>query len=113
MIDDLADRPHLADLLLDQNFTVRLLSNVTPTCYRHDVGNFAGPPTHFWVPNMRSFKHSCQCARRCDGCVFFGGADPDNFTCLALQALMHSELAHLAVDIVDLDSQAIGSLSLI
>jgi UDP-2,4-diacetamido-2,4,6-trideoxy-beta-L-altropyranose hydrolase len=101
VIDDLADRPHQADLLLDQNF----LSTATETRYaglvpghcRQLLGpHYAllGPEyalLHPLVPPRTELRRVL---------VFFGGVDSDNLTGRALEALLAPELAHLAVDVV-------------
>lgn len=101
VIDDLADRPHQADLLLDQNFfgevtEQRYLGLVPPHC-RHLLGpHYAllGPEyaqLHPLVPPRTELRRVL---------VFFGGVDPDNLTGRALEALLDPALADLAVDVV-------------
>ena len=100
-IDDLADRPHQADLLLDQNFfgavTDQRYQGLLPSHCRQLLGpNYAllGPEyaqLHPLVPMRTELRRVL---------VFFGGVDPDNLSGRTLEALMDPALAHRAVDIV-------------
>ena len=101
VIDDLADREHQADLLLDQNFfgvlaDHRYESLVSPMCRQLLGPHYAllGPEYPFLyplVPERREVRRVL---------VFFGGVDPCNLTGRTLEALMDPELAHLSVDVV-------------
>lgn len=101
VIDDLADRPHQADLLLDQNFfgaeTETRYVGLVPSHCRQLLGpHYAllGPEysqLHPLVPPRTELRRVL---------VFFGGVDPANLTGRALEALMEPALAHLAVDVV-------------
>ena len=101
VIDDLADRPHSCDLLLDQNFfgeaTERRYQGLVPQQCRQLLGpHYAllGPEyavLHPLVPPRTELRRVL---------VFFGGVDPHNCTGQAIEALMVPELAHLAVDVV-------------
>lgn len=101
VIDDLADRPHQADLLLDQNFFGELTEQryqelVLPQC-RLLLGPLyalLGPEyaqLHPLVPPRNELRRVL---------LFFGGVDPDNLTGRALEALMHPALVALRVDVV-------------
>ena len=101
VIDDLADRPHQADLLLDQNFfgeatEQRYQGLVPPQCRQLLGPHYAllGPEyahLHPLMPLRTELRRVL---------VFFGGVDPTNLTGRALEALMDPALAHLAVDVV-------------
>jgi UDP-2,4-diacetamido-2,4,6-trideoxy-beta-L-altropyranose hydrolase len=101
VIDDLADRMHQADLLLDQNFfgtdAEHRYSGLVPEQCRQLLGpHYAllGPEyvqLHPLVPSRTELRRVL---------VFFGGVDPDNLTGRALEALLAPELAHVAVDVV-------------
>ena len=101
VIDDLADRPHQADLLLDQNFfgeaTEQRYQGLVPTHCRQLLGpHYAllGPEyaqLHPLLPPRTELRRVL---------VFFGGVDPANLTGRALEALMDPALADLAVDVV-------------
>ena len=100
-IDDLADRPHQADLLLDQNFfgadTDQRYQGLVPSHCRQLLGpHYAllGPEyaqLHPLMPVRTELRRVL---------VFFGGVDPDNLTARTLEALMDPALTHLAVDVV-------------
>lgn len=101
VIDDLADRPHQADLLLDQNFfgeaTEQRYQGLVPPHCRQLLGpHYAllGPEyaqLHPLVPPRTELRRVL---------VFFGGVDPANLTGRALEALLDPALADLAVDVV-------------
>lgn len=101
VIDDLADRPHQANLLLDQNFfgeatPQRYQNLVTPQCRQ-----LLGP--HYALLGPEYAQLHPLVVPRTDlrrVLVFFGGVDPFNLTGRALEALMHPELDDLAVDVV-------------
>lgn len=84
-IDDLADRPHACDLLLDQNFTASTAlyqSLIPPAC---EV--LAGPHHALLRPAFRQDRATdADTARRV--LVSFGGFDQAGMTLRALQALM-------------------------
>jgi len=101
VIDDLADRPHQADLLLDQNFfgaaTEQRYQGLVPPHCRQLLGpHYAllGPEyaqLHPLVPPRTELRRVL---------VFFGGVDPANLTGRTLEALLDPALADLAVDVV-------------
>ena len=101
VIDDLADRAHQADLLLDQNFfgeaTEQRYQGLLPPHCRQLLGpHYAllGPEyaqLHPLVPPRTELRRVL---------VFFGGVDPANLTGRALEALLDPALADLAVDVV-------------
>lgn len=100
-IDDLADRTHQADLLLDQNFfgaaaEERYAGLVPLLCPQLLGPHYAllGPEyaqLHPLVPPRTELRRLL---------VFFGGVDPANLTGRTLEALLAPELAQLAVDVV-------------
>lgn len=100
-IDDLANRRHDCDLLLDQNHVPggdgRYDSLVPGDCRR-----LLGPRYALLRPEYRAHRDSLRArppdARRV--LVFFGGTDPQNMTDLAVRALSGPELRHLELDVV-------------
>ena len=101
VIDDLADRRHDCDVLLDQNYFTngekRYDKLVSPACTK-----LLGPK---YALLRREFREARKNLRERTGgvkrvLVFFGGADPDNITGLAIEALSAPELHHLQVDVV-------------
>jgi UDP-2,4-diacetamido-2,4,6-trideoxy-beta-L-altropyranose hydrolase len=101
VIDDLADRPHHADLLLDQNYYGYLTEQryqglLSPHCCQLLGPSYAllGPEyaqLHPLIPQRKELRRIL---------VFFGGVDHCNLTLRALEALQEPELQHLAVDVV-------------
>lgn len=100
-IDDLADRRHRADLLLDQNFfgaaTEERYSGLLPAHCLQLLG-----PHYALLGAEYAQLHPLVLPRRelRRVLVFFGGVDIHNLTSLTLEGLMAPELAHLAVDVV-------------
>lgn len=102
VIDDLADRAHCCDLLLDQNW----FGDDGPTRYDGLV------PPHcqcYLGPEYALLKNEYAQLRtnmpQRDGVVrqvlvFLGASDPTNETSKVLEALMQSSLSHLQVDVV-------------
>jgi UDP-2,4-diacetamido-2,4,6-trideoxy-beta-L-altropyranose hydrolase len=97
VIDDLANRPHDCDLLLDQNLlpdaTVRYQEKVPEHC-RQLLG------TNYVLLEPVYQKTSRQCAVRQtlqNILVFFGGGDAGNMTCRALRELEESDAS---IDVV-------------
>jgi len=88
VIDDLADRPHDCDLLLDQNFYENLESRydgLAPSGCK----KLLGPKYALLRPEFREERKNL---RKRDGYVkrimiFFGGSDPTNETTKALEAV--------------------------
>ena len=101
VIDDLADRPHDCDLLLDQNFYENMES-------RYDVlapsrcKKLLGPKYALLRPEFREARKNL---RKHDGrirriMIFFGGSDPTNETAKALEAVRMLNRSDIAVDVV-------------
>jgi UDP-2,4-diacetamido-2,4,6-trideoxy-beta-L-altropyranose hydrolase len=101
VIDDVANRPHVCDLLLDQNYSERSAqryeSLLPAECLR-----VLGPRYALLRPEYRHFRAAQQPrsgeVRRV--LIFFGGSDPQNLTGTALQALSGAQLDDLEVDVV-------------
>lgn len=101
VIDDLADRPHDCDVLLDQNFVAEPASRyrgLLPATCR----SFFGPGHALLRPEFHTARAQ---QRQRDGnihrvFVFYGGADPNDFTSLTLDALAPRLCPELEVDVV-------------
>lgn len=100
-IDDLADRPHDCDLLLDQNLYLAMESRydhlVSESCKK-----LLGPRYALLRPE---FSVARKMLRQRDGqirrvLVFFGGVDPSNETEKALQSLSDMNDRQFDVDVV-------------
>jgi len=100
-IDDLANRPHDCDVLLDQNFhpdaSTRYESLIPPTASR-----FIGPQ---YALLRREFHEAKKTMRKRTGeinrvLVCMGGSDPDNVTGEAIEALLDERFSHLRIQVV-------------
>lgn len=101
VLDDLADRPHDCDLLLDQNLyedmDTRYDALLPEGCQK-----FLGPRYALLRPEFAKARASL---RKRDGVVrrvliFFGGSDPTNETAKALQAVIALNRPDIAVDVI-------------
>jgi UDP-2,4-diacetamido-2,4,6-trideoxy-beta-L-altropyranose hydrolase len=100
VIDDLADRPHDCDLLLDQNLQARpdrYRGLIPETCQR-----LLGPRYALLRPQFLEARKSL---RERDGqvrriLVAFGGVDAQGATLLALEAIARLDRPDIAVDVV-------------
>ena len=101
VIDDIADRTHDCDLLLDQNFYENLENRydcLVPSSCR----KLLGPKYALLRPEFREARKNL---RKRDGhvkriMIFFGGSDPTNETTRALEALRMLNRPDIAVDLV-------------
>ena len=101
VIDDLADRPHQANLLLDQNFfgedTEQRYQRLVPRQCLQLLGPHYAllgpeyPQLHSLVPSRIELRRLM---------VFFGGVDQANLTGRTLEVLLNSVFADLSVDVV-------------
>ncbi|TRZ68761.1 MAG: UDP-2,4-diacetamido-2,4,6-trideoxy-beta-L-altropyranose hydrolase [Comamonadaceae bacterium] len=101
VIDDLANRAHACDLLLDQNYSLsgpdRDQPWVPATCQL-----LLGPRYALLRPEYAQIRESM--APRTGSVqrvlIYMGGSDSANITWMVLRALSSSRLQHLAVDVV-------------
>jgi len=101
VVDDLANRPHSCDMLLDQNFFAedrkRYARLVDERC-RFLLGpRFALLGAEYRDARRRVPRRDGRIGRVL---VFFGGTDPCNLTGMTLDALCVPGLRHLPVDVV-------------
>jgi UDP-2,4-diacetamido-2,4,6-trideoxy-beta-L-altropyranose hydrolase len=101
VFDDLADRPHQADVLVDAN---RLEAQAweayrpfVPAGCRLLLGPAYAPLDPLYAQLQPLAPLRCGLQRLL---VFFGGVDQANHTTIAIQALGHPDFADLAVDVV-------------
>ncbi|WPZ18073.1 UDP-2,4-diacetamido-2,4,6-trideoxy-beta-L-altropyranose hydrolase [Geobacillus subterraneus] len=101
VIDDLANRPHECDILLDQNYyrqAQQRYHGLVPSSCRL----FLGPKYLLLRPEFEEARQSAPIrngqVRRL--LLFFGGSDPTNETEKALHALKELDICHLEVDVV-------------
>lgn len=101
VVDDLANRPHECDALLDQNYSplgdARYAGLVTGACKVLTGSRYA-----LLAPEYAHFRRALRPRRDPPERVllFFGGSDPMNATAMALEALSRDGLRGLKVDIV-------------
>ncbi|MGZ9710865.1 UDP-2,4-diacetamido-2,4,6-trideoxy-beta-L-altropyranose hydrolase [Glaciimonas sp. GNP009] len=101
VIDDIADRQHDCDVLLDQNFyadmDIRYLGKVPPDCQL-----LLGPRYVLLRDEFRQLREQVKPrtgpVKRV--LVFFGGVDAENYTALAIEALASIARYNLQVDVV-------------
>ncbi|KAF0282810.1 UDP-2,4-diacetamido-2,4,6-trideoxy-beta-L-altropyranose hydrolase [Spiribacter roseus] len=101
VIDDLANRQHDCDLLLDQNYVHGMQTRYTNKLPRESTC-LLGPEYALLRPE---YPEQRRIRQQSDGeirrvFVFFGGTDPDNLTGRTLSAFTVSALQHISVDVV-------------
>lgn len=101
VIDDLADRPHDCDLLLDQNLCNNMETRYKKLIPSHCI-KLLGPAYALLRPE---FKKARKNLRQRDGIVkriliFFGGSDPTNETAKALEAIQLINCPNIIIDVV-------------
>ncbi len=101
VIDDIADRQHDCDVLLDQNFyadiNTRYIGKVPPHC------QFLLGPRYALL--REEFSQARELAKPRSGpvkriLIFFGGVDANNYTGRAIEALVNLGIPDLPVDVV-------------
>lgn len=101
VIDDLADRPHECDLLLDQNLYDRMETRydtlVSKSCHKLLGPKYALLRPEFAAARKNLHQRDGQVRRVL---VFFGGVDPTNETEKTLQALTGINDRQFDVDVV-------------
>jgi len=100
VIDDLSNRMHDCDFLLDQNYVhnqKRYNNLLTPNVTKLLGTKYALLRKDF-LENRKICAQENGSAERVF--VFFGGTDPDNVTIMAIKALSQSKLKYLLVDVV-------------
>lgn len=101
VIDDLANRPHDCDMLLDQNLYAGMESRYTGLVPIH-ARQLLGPRFALLRPEFRKARETL---RERDGTVrrilvFFGGVDPTRETEKVLDALQQFNRSNIVVDVV-------------
>ena len=101
VVDDLANRPHDCDLLLDQNYYKNMKQRYDGLVPKN-CRLFLGPKymilrSEFYEAKKSVKIRSGHVQRML---IFFGGSDPTNETEKVLQALRDLQLTHIKVDIV-------------
>jgi UDP-2,4-diacetamido-2,4,6-trideoxy-beta-L-altropyranose hydrolase len=101
VIDDLADRQHDCDVLLDQNYYLQMESRYSGRVPTH-CRLLLGPRYALLREEFRQWRDRISPRRGPVKrvLVFFGGVDANNYTLLALKALSNLGHGELAVDVV-------------
>ena len=100
VIDDLSNRKHECDLLLDQNYSHhknRYDQLISPSTIRLLGPDYALIRQEF-INNEFVRQHIGENIKRVF--IFFGCSDPYNLTTTTLKALTHPKLIHLSLDVV-------------
>ena len=104
VIDDIANRPHDCDVLLDQNYArdgAERYEGLLPAgCQRLLGPRYAMLHSAFHEHRVGLDSYSEPRAPVARIFVFFGGSDPDNLTGRALEALCEPDLMGIPVDCV-------------
>lgn len=101
VFDDLADRPHQTELLVDANRcgvgSFQAYQNLVPSSCRLLLGPAYAPvdPTYGQLHPLSPRR--CTIKRLM---IFFGGVDKTNHTAIALEALNHPDLSDIEVDVI-------------
>ena len=99
VIDDMANRKHDCDWLLDQNYSTdinRYDSMVSP-----DTVKILGPKYSLLRKEFLSYRKKINLKLSIKRVfIFFGGIDPYNLTLLSLKSLQHPKLKHLELNVV-------------
>ncbi|WP_214000066.1 UDP-2,4-diacetamido-2,4,6-trideoxy-beta-L-altropyranose hydrolase [Arsukibacterium sp.] len=99
VIDDLADRSHDCDLVLDQNLLPDAESRYTQLVPQH-CKQLLGPSYVLLRPEFCQAQSTDYRQRNNRLLVFFGGADPFNLTKMAVDAISELKFPGLTADIV-------------
>lgn len=101
VIDDLANRKHQCDLLLDQNYFQEQDKRYNDLLPKH-CNTLLGPKYALLRPEFRQARNYCR--MRGNGVarvlIYFGGNDVDNVSELCLEALSSPDLKQLIVELV-------------
>ncbi|MCG8575228.1 MAG: UDP-2,4-diacetamido-2,4,6-trideoxy-beta-L-altropyranose hydrolase, partial [Flavobacteriales bacterium] len=101
VIDDLADRPHACELLLDQNLIDGYAERYQDRVPEH-VGLMLGPEFALLQPEYRQLHDAVKTRQGTieSALIYFGGADRDNLTGKVLGAIIALECPQIRVDVV-------------
>ncbi len=101
VIDDLANRSHQCDLILDQNYyeepSARYYGLVPANCLRLLGPRYALLRPEFEAARVRRLRRSGEIRRVL---IFFGGVDRTNETAKAIEAVMFASEQGVAIDVV-------------
>ncbi|MDY0276416.1 MAG: UDP-2,4-diacetamido-2,4,6-trideoxy-beta-L-altropyranose hydrolase, partial [Desulfomicrobium sp.] len=101
VIDDLADRPHDCDLLLDQNL-IKNFENRYSTKIPAHCGSLLGPDYALLQPQFAELHDRVppRVGPIHNILIYFGGADTDNLTGMAISAISSLKAKDITADVV-------------
>lgn len=100
VIDDLADRPHDCDILVDQNLHADMPSRYEAVVPEHCM-RLLGPRFAMLRQDFQAARARIRRRERCERVlIFFGGSDPHNDTLKALNAYARAELPSIEADVL-------------
>lgn len=101
VIDDLANRRHDCDLLLDQNFYENLQTRYNGLVPDHCI-QLLGPEYALLRPEFQKARQSLRDRKGGIKCILvsMGGVDSTNETCKALRAIQQLNRMEIAIDVV-------------
>lgn len=101
VIDDLADRKHDCEFLLDQNFYLNMESRYDGLVPKDSVLLLGPEYVLLRDEFLKAAKHRRERTGRVENLfVFFGGADPSGETLKVLKALENTQLKYKNIDVV-------------
>ena len=101
VIDDLADRFHACDALLDQNYFGDLTDSRYQSLVPSSCKQFLGPHYALVGPEYAVLRKQVRSRKEISRIlIFFGGVDSQGMTLQALEAVSMPHLSHLHVDVV-------------
>nr|MBA3696900.1 UDP-2,4-diacetamido-2,4,6-trideoxy-beta-L-altropyranose hydrolase [Methylotenera sp.] len=101
VIDDIADRQHDCDVLLDQNYYFDMQDrylNLISVNTQKLLGPKYALLNQAFIDSSQNICHKTGLVKRV--LVFFGGIDKDNYTQLVLEALVKLALPNIKVDVI-------------
>lgn len=101
VVDDLADRPHDCDLLLDQNYYINMQDRyetlLPEACTKLLGPNYVLLREEFLSSNIKEVKRNGHIERIL---IFFGGSDPTGETLKTLKSLSNLNMPEVYLDVV-------------
>ena len=99
-IDDLANRHHFADILLDQNYYGDGKIDIYNSLTRLSCSQFLGPHYSLLDPKYSTISRQSSRSKKQTILIYFGAVDSHNCTTLALTALAQQQFRHLSLLVV-------------
>lgn len=100
VLDDLANRPHFCDILLDQDFYPYSAANRYAKLVPSSASLLLGPSYALLPPVYSQYTPFQQTQETCRIVIYFGGVDQHNYTTLAILALSSSQFTSYHIHVV-------------